>query len=282
MGLREILKGYGKSQIEDQDVFAMVRTLIDGETQWTEFALRLIQNEFPSLASFVSERFGFGSVRYEDEFIPTCNQPFNKGLHNLPMSGEVVIKDTTQIMNFAVHLNRSRFIAVDFQIVKEPEEEDKGVVSIVSFCTRSKVFFLMPLAFPETVQPIVAALKSDPKMVFVYQWHARKDACLGTLDWVPEQVVDVQQLAREIGIGDTLDAITEKTVGGNFCRRASQFPHTVMPSAPALHHRAIRVTLFYEFAVQEKKLREAGETRKMTRYDREGEGVESRLDRKKR
>ena len=182
----------------------MVRSLIDGETQWIEFALRLIKIEFPSLALFVSERFGFGPVHFEEEFLPTCNQPFNKQLHNLPMSGEVVIKDQTQILNFAVHLNRSRFYAVDFQVIKQLEEGDKMAVSIVSFCTRSKVFYLMPYVFPETIQPIVAALKADPKMVFVYQWHARKDACLETLDWVPEQVVNVQQLAREIGIGNTL------------------------------------------------------------------------------
>ena len=276
--IRNIVSAYGKNEMEDLDVFPMVKTLIGEERHLTKFAIDLIAEKFPSLASFVSERFGFGPVPFEEEFVPRCKEPFNKELHDLPISGEVVVKDKTHIVNFAVHLKRSNYFAMDFQILLKPSEEGRFVTA-VSFCLRSKVYIVMPTLFPETIEPVAKALKENPKMVFVYEWPNRKQTCLETFKWCPEQVVDVLDVARENGVTPSVDAMTERTVGGSFCRRASKFPSTVIPSAPALNHRAIRVTLFYEFAVKEKKLRDSSGRSKVTRYDREAEEVRHRLDR---
>jgi hypothetical protein len=47
-----------------------------------------------------------------------------------------------------------------------------------------------------------------------------------------------------------LDSITEKTVGGNFCRRASQFSATSIPNTMVLRHRLMTVSLIYSFGLR--------------------------------
>ena len=279
LGIRNILQAYAKNEMEDQDAFPLVKMLIGDEKQLTKFAVGIIKEKFPSLASFISERFRLGPIDFKEEFVPSCAEPYNGRLHDLPISGEVVIKDSTHVINFVTHLNRSRYFAMDFQVIVLPGEE-KETTTIVSFCFRSKVFFAMPVLFPEMLEPVVNALKADPKLAIVYQWQRRKKTCLEVLRWAPEQTVDALDVAKEIGITVSIDGITERTVGGAFCRRASKIPATVIPSAPALQHRAIRVTLFYEFVARERKLREMNEKKKNTRYDKEGEELEHRLSRK--
>ena len=51
--------------------------------------------------------------------------------------------------------------------------------------------------------------------------------------------------------------MTESVTGGHFCRRASNFGDSVVPSAAARKHQAIRAALVYEFVVKARKLREA-------------------------
>ena len=153
---------------------------------------------------------------------------------------------------------------------------------MIYFCFRSKVYFMMPKLFPDTVAPISAALNADPKPTFAFRWHVRREECLETLRWDPRIRHDVEVLAENARIRPSLDEFARVTrcVGGTFCRRASAFSGLVIPSPPALSHRAMRVTLLYEFAVQELRLRETSEKRKMTRYDREEEDPEARRRRK--
>ena len=135
----------------------------------------------------------------------------------------------------------------------------------------------MPVLFPDMIPPVVEALKANPKLTIGFQWARRTKTCLGVFGWTPEQTIDVLDVAKEIGIDPSIDAMTERTVGGKYCRRASKIPATIIPSAPTLSHRAIRVRLFYEFAVREKDLKKTGVERKNTRYNKEGEDYDHRL-----
>ena len=103
--------------------------------------------------------------------------------------------------------------------------------------------------------------------------------CLETLDWEPSQVVEVEKVAREIGITPSLNGLTEYVVGGRFCHRATLFGDSTVPSTVALTHHAIRTTLFYEAVVKMRNLRApvAGEKRK---YDRDDADAEERFRRK--
>ena len=61
---------------------------------------------------------------------------------------------------------------------------------------------------------------------------------------------DAEEVATEMGVSFSLDSLMDKTVGGKFCWGAANFRDTVVPSEAALHHRAIRVSLIYEFVVK--------------------------------
>ena len=86
--------------------------------------------------------------------------------------------------------------------------------------------------------------------------------------------------STEAGVHKSLDSLTEYVVGGKFCKRASFFGDSTVPSSVALSHKAIRATLIYEAAVKLKGLREVPTSSKR-KYDREDAGVEERYERKK-
>ena len=273
--VEKILVAYGKNEAEDQDIFPLFRLLADGRDEDQCLIIASVSAKFPSLASFVSERFGGAPIPYDDEFVPRCAQPYNEKLHQLRISGEVVIKDPTHVANFKTHLERSNYFAIDFHGVYNPGKSAE-VIAMVSFCLRSKVYFLMPELFPETVAPISEALKAAPKPTFVFRWGRRQKACLDLFGWTPSELHEMEKVAKGRGVGDGFDDVTERTVGGAFCKRAGWFSGQVIPSAQALEHRAIRVTLIYEFVVKELKLRERTEKRKPSRYDRKEEPEERR------
>ena len=72
-------------------------------------------------------------------------------------------------------------------------------------------------------------------------------------------VVDACDVAREKGLRSTYDAMTEEVVGGKYCRRASNFGDSAVPSAAALEHRATRVTLIRDFVAKLRRMREPEE-----------------------
>ena len=74
--------------------------------------------------------------------------------------------------------------------------------------------------------------------------------------WKPEKVVDAEEVATAMGISVSLDSLTERTVGGRYCRRASNFHDTAIPSVAALYHRAVKISLIYEFVVKHRGLRD--------------------------
>ena len=79
----------------------------------TDEVFGYIKVKRPSFASYISRRAGRGMIDYEEELVPCCTKPFNKSLHSLLATGEVVIKDKSGIANFVNHLHRSRHFAID-------------------------------------------------------------------------------------------------------------------------------------------------------------------------
>ena len=127
--------------------------------------------------------------------------------------------------------------------------------------------------FADTVKPVAKALKNNDKKVFTYRWAWRGKPFQKLFGWIPKEPVGIEKIANDIGIPAKLDEITEKTVGGLFCRRASEFGDFAIPSSVALHHSAVRVTLIYEFAVKMLKLRgqrHSSSTRDQPRHDSDG------------
>ena len=92
------------------------------------------------------------------------------------------------------------------------------------------------------------------------------------------------EVATAKGVSVSLDSLTEKTVGGRYCRRASNFHDTAIPSEAALHHRALKVSLIYELVVKHRGLRDVRSERSRqtgaddSRDRRDGDRGRSRSD----
>ena len=252
-------------------------------------ALDVVGEKSPYLASFLSECVGYGPRQHDAVFELKCTE--NEKLHNLADTGEIMIRDGATARNFDEHLEKSHYFAIDIHCCDAPLE-GKDHVGFVSFSLRSKVFFLMPKLYPEMVKPVVDSLRRHPRVVFRHQWSSREAKFKEIFDWAPSEFIDVEDVARELKIPVTLDGLTGYLVGGSYCRRAANFGDTTIPSHEARRHRAIRVTLFYEFVVKARRLREKRDEERLRagvshvggakkrKVDREEMDLEQRRNRK--
>ena len=116
----------------------------------------------------------------------------------------------------------------------------------------------MPHLYRETVAPIIMILNANPKTTFLYRWIRKKRVIESAFRWEPASPVHVEDVAKEIGKSASLEEISLAVTGGGYCTRGSNFCDSAPPSAVALSHRAMRVSLIYEFVV---KMRGLGEGR---------------------
>ena len=87
--------------MEEHDFYVSFSTGKDPAN--TDKVIGYIKASCPSPTSHVARVRG--TIDYEEEFVPCCTKPFNKSLHSLLTTGEVVIKDKSDIANFVNHLS---------------------------------------------------------------------------------------------------------------------------------------------------------------------------------
>ena len=109
----------------------------------------------------------------------------------------------------------------------------------------------------ETIKPVAEALRNNEKPTFVYRWPEQRRKFEKLFNWVPTEKKEIENIAAGVSVPCSIENLTAYTVGGEYCKRASFFGDATIPSAIALNHIAIRVTLLYEFAVKALSLRES-------------------------
>ena len=283
VALESRVKAFDKGEMEEADFFAFVKTSVGDDEGLKGTAVELVAARSPSLASFCSERLGRGPLPSAGGSAPTCAAPFNAALHALPGTGEVVVRDKSIANNFVGHLQRSNYFAIDIHGAKV-ENTMKSQIGLVAFRLRTTVYFVMPHLFPELNGSVAKALKENPRPTLVHRWERFGEELRKLFDgWRPARLIEAERVAEEAQQRLTLDLMVEKVVGGVFCSRASNYSTAMIPSAAALRHSAIRVTLLYEYIVQEKKLRgtqkrEAESSSSRHSHDGDGRGKRQRRD----
>ena len=81
----------------------------------------------------------------------------------------------------------------------------------------------------------------------VWRWDVMKKHFRSVFGLQPEYLLDAEVVAKENGVGSTLDAICQDVTGGKFCRRASCFHDSSAPSIVAQEHRSMKAILIYRF-----------------------------------
>ena len=253
------VKAFLRGEIEEYDFFHVCSSLTNGDASLFRIAVEVVAPHAPHLANFLATQSGLPSVEIPEgvsEVVPACATPFNTALHDLPLDGSLVVRNSGSLQEFQINLERSRYFSADLHCTTDVNQENE--VSLITFCTRSKLFHVAPWVFPDLIPRIIEILRTTPRPFFLFRWSNMRKDFLRQFGWEPEKenVVEVMDVAKEIGIAPSLDAITEKTVGGSFCRRAANFAVVGLPSEVAQRHCAIKATLFYEFVVKFRRLRE--------------------------
>jgi hypothetical protein len=154
---------------------------------------------------------------------------------------------------FSVELRESTHVMVLAHVPpKLTSEADE--IDVLTVKTKRRIFMILPKVFPQTLGPLGKALRefAIEQTVFVHKGAKMRSFCKEVLQWVPKNIVDVHEivLRKGWGKGDSINVISEKVLGGKFCRRAWRFDAVTIPSSTALEHRRINASLIHKFGLK--------------------------------
>ena len=238
--------------MESQDVFPVVRDLAGQEERHWKICIGILREKCPSLASYISNCKGYGKIATNEKFTPACATPFNQKLHDLPHCEGVVVDDARSVDKLKRELRESSFFVADFHGTTSVDDV-RGHIGFITFAFQNEIFFILPHLFRTLNSSIAQGLNEFRRPVLVFRWEIEKKKCKELFDWEPE-VIDVGTVAKEKKCSKSLDSIAEQVTGGKYCRRASNFHDSAIPSTSALRHRAIRACLVYDYVTEARGL----------------------------
>ena len=133
-------------------------------------------------------------------------------------------------------------------------DDTDGRIGLFTFVFPEKIYFFIPRLSSRVTLRVKEILRANPIPVIVYKWEKEKNLCKNTIDWVPVNLIVAASVASENNIPRTLDSFAVRRVQAPYCRRASNFTDTVIPSSEALIHRAIKGCLIYDFVAEFRSL----------------------------
>ena len=246
VGIGPSLDAFLRHEMEPEDFFFVCKDLAGKRDEDWRRCIDYIAEKCPSLASFVSARAGFGSREYDAEFVPSCTAPFSEKLHQLPHHAGYVLEDDDIVDSFERRIKDSSVYLMDFHGTVSVDDT-RGRVGLVTFVFPAKIYYFIPRFSSSVAKRVRQIVKDNPRPVIVFKWETEKKDCKKTFGWTPEKLFNAAAIAKERDLPRSLDSLAERLVEGCYCRRASNFTDTVVPSSEALRHRAIKGCLVYDF-----------------------------------
>ena len=122
----------------------------------------------------------------------------------------------------------------------------------ISFRLRTSIFHFSPRLSASHRPGVVSALSElvGIKKVYVFSIEKATEHLRAQLDWIPSNLVDASDVAKQNGIRPSLSDMAVHLSGGAYCRRALRFPGNAIPSPSALKHMDIGASIIYEFCVE--------------------------------
>ena len=245
---------YLQGTVEDEDFLNMLELECGEDRQLWERAIQFTANKCLSLGQLVAHTCGLPAPLGDSNtlFTPACSQPFNRPLHELASSCKevLVVRSRSHTHELAHKLRESRSIALLTHIALR-EFPHGGETDLMMVRTAKRIFAIFPRIFPELLAEIGDVLHQDAERMTIFVHGAEKLLpFFETLwNWKPK-VIDLTEICAERGWKSNFDLLTEKVVGGTFCRRGTVFGGDVLPSSQVLRHRSITVSLIFEFGLR--------------------------------
>jgi hypothetical protein len=266
---------YLQGTVEDEDFLNSLELECGEDRQLWERAIQFTANKCLSLGQLVAHTRGLPAPSGDSStlFTPNCSQPFNRPLHELTSSCKevLVIRTRSHVHELARKLQDSKSIALLTHAALR-EFPHGGETDLMMVRTAKRIFAIFPRIFPELLAEIGAILRQDTERVTMFVHGAERVLPFfeASWSWKPK-VIDLTKLCEERGWKSNFDVLTEKTVGGRFCRRGTVFGSDVLPSSQVLRHRSISVSLVFEFGLRfwrSPDRRECREDRKKSQWSR--------------
>ena len=227
-----------QNTMEEDDFLAILGRECNGDALLLRDAVNYLATRCSSLALYIAyiHRLPRPEVDASIAFTPSCAQPLNSQLHMIDAicKEPVIVRSKDTMVDFSFNLRTTIYLA------------------LMAVRTCSKVFIIFPKLFPDLVERIGGILCRDAadKKVFVYKGQRLMDFLGEKFGWRPFSVIDTIDICKDKGWAPNLDTLTEKTVSGKFCRRASQFSAAAIPNTIVLKHRYMMVSLVYGFGLK--------------------------------
>jgi hypothetical protein len=255
-GMRNFLdvnvKFFLQSAMEADEFSAVLDRECDGDAILLRDAIEYLATRCSSLALYVAyvHRQQQPEVDASTAFTPVCTP--NRELHMLSAicKEPIIVRESNNMKDLAVSLRMTLFIAIAG--TKPHGQQHFKAMDMIVIRTCDKVFVVFPKLFPDLVERVGGILCREAldKKVFVYKGQQLMDFLGEEFGWRPVSVVDAMDICGDRKWAQNLSTLTERTVGGEFCRRASHFSATAIPSTIVLKHRAMTVSLIYCFGLK--------------------------------
>ena len=247
------LELYAKGETEVQDFYFICAVISDGDHTVFRHIVEYLKEKSNPLAKFVSEMkcLPFAPDPSASDYVPGCTN--NQTLHSLAVPDASVIQTELSIVEFKEEVMEARHVAVFIHCsAVEPKRCEWATLKF-----RRRAFHYSQNHSRHQRAALVSLFVTHGKDIkfMVFKRELAESFFEREFGWVPENIIDACDVARERGIVPSPAAFMKSLYGGNYCRRGRNFMDVSLPSSVALRHRVIDAVLVYEFCVKSLGLR---------------------------
>ena len=254
--VQSLISSFRKGYLETEDFMAICTDLVGTWDRMWELIYFFLERQSGTLAALIAPLAKIDPPVVQNAFVPSCRKPFNSALHSLPHCAYTIVKSAKEAVMFELDLSNATQYLVDI-FTTTTRRDMYGKSGLVTFVTKTGIFFVLPSFYPDVNSSITNVLKADRHRVLTIRWSVDRRHFRDTFGFIPKTVINIPSFARrENGEMVSFDEVCEKVTGGPFCQRASFFSDNALPSDPAFDHRAMRGCAGFDFINEEKKLGE--------------------------
>ena len=281
--LDSVIKAFFDGTIEPQEIFRIVSRITKDIDEY-RIAIQHTGAKSNVIARYLSEmrQFLFERNPEASEYTPACATPFNTALHEMASGKATLISSKASVTAFGKIIAEDRHLAIHFhQGSKIPE---RGEMLLFRFRRQCFLYNRHFSSDQRAEMTVILQREARGKCFFTYKREAVNRFLEEEFEWVPVDVVESENLARENDLSPTISSFGHHLVGGNSCRRARNFVNFSFPSQVVIRHLDIEVSILYNFCVKASNLggRDLRDEMDRQAKERETKGANSGKQRSRR
>ena len=241
-------RSFEEGRTEISDFYQICATYAKNDETVLRLCTALVTEKSTPLGKFFCQTTNLPFARDPSAsgFSPSCVN--NDALHGLACGRHYLLTDISTVKEFDRKLGFASDVAISYH---QNTIKGKRDCDFIAFHTFNRMYcYSVELSRHLKTDVIRVLVKNQDVKVYVYKKETATLYLRKHLGWTPGNPIDAKDVAQDIGIGSSLEDLTQKLVGGRYCFRAMNFCGASTPSQTALRHLDIMGSLVFKFCVR--------------------------------